>query len=301
MSSSTLKQLHDLAKKLGLRGYSKLTKVELQQRLDNFKTAVARVAAPAPKPTSTPRKRARVPKAKPPASTVPRTETRPATPMRTAPRSEAAATGMVSPEVARQAGFATEEEKVEGAKFTRYSRALPPADLGEDIDRLPSLRQSTLCILPQKPGVLHAYWALNDGDGARADIKLRLCHGDAQALQVWDEVTIPARRGHWYFHVPETADDAVLLQLGYYEGDRFVSAIRRGIARIPNLYASTRTDRWWWIDEESFRHMYLRAGGAAHEQRLGWSASIGSPFAPRKPEERQERLAWPGGISSRTR
>jgi len=282
MSATTLKELRELAKKLGLRGYSKLTKPDLQQRLGKFNTA--RVAAPAPKPPVTPRQRTRARAA----TAAPRTDTS------ATPRAERA----LAPAIPPALDYAGAEERIESAKFTRYARTAPPAaDLNEDIDRLPTLRQSTLCILPQKPGILHAYWALADGDGARADLKLRLCQGEAQALTVWDEVALPARRGHWYFHVPEAAGDAVLLQLGYYDGDRFVSAIRRGIARIPNLYASQRTDRWWWIDEESFRAMYLRAGGAAHRERLGWSASIGSPFAPRP--EREERLAWPGGVSSR--
>jgi hypothetical protein len=97
--------------------------------------------------------------------------------------------------------------------------------------------------------------------------------------------------------VDESADmGEVYLQLGYYEPDgRFVTATRRGIARIPSLYASSHTDRLWWVSEEQFRAMYRRAGGHVRGPRLGWAASISSPGgAPVS-----DRLAWPGGVSSR--
>jgi len=300
--SSTLKELRELAKKIGLRGYSKLGKIELSERLESLKTAVVRAAAPAPKPPTTPRKRSRARAAKP-AARAPAAPRVPMPPSAATPETRPAP-APVRTEAGTPSRQPSHEERAESAKFARYAHAaaVAPLDLGEDIDRLPALTRSTLCVLPQKPGVLHAYWALTDGDGTRDDLKLRLCHGSAQALEVWSEVAIPARRGHWYFHVPETtADDAVLLQLGYYQGANFITAIRRGIARIPNLYASNRTDRWWWIDEASFRAMYLRAGGHTQGGGLGWSASIGSPSAPRPERQAEESLAWPGGVSSRFR
>lgn len=293
MESHTLRELRELAKKLGLPGYSRLAKDELLQRLGKPKAARAAAAKRAGKAKRNPAHESSTTAAAPPAAkAAPASST---TPVRTdVPR----------PETVQPTHFSTDEERVESAKFRPFSatapRATPAPDLGEDIDRLPALRESTLCLLPQKPGILHAYWALAEGDGTRREnLRLRLCHGAPQALQIWEEVPIgSATRGHWYFHVPEAVGHEVLIQLGYYDGDTFVIAIRRGIARIPSLYAADRTDRWWWISEEDFRRMYLRAGGMLTGRRLGWAASIGSPSAPPKPDE---RLGWPGGVSSRPR
>jgi hypothetical protein len=196
-----------------------------------------------------------------------------------------------------------DEEQIESAKYaivppgTAVPRA-EAADLNEDIDNLPPVTEPTLCLLPQKPGVLHGYWVLPPDSVPRAQsFKLRLGRIARDVFEIIDEIALPRERGHWYFHVDESADmGEVYLQLGHYEPDgRFVTATRRGIARIPSLYASSRTDRLWWVSEEQFRAMYRRAGGYVRGPRLGWAASISSPGgAPSS-----DRLAWPGGISSR--
>ena len=164
---------------------------------------------------------------------------------------------------------------------------------------LPILGEPVVCLLPQKPGVLHAYWILPPGTGdERVEYKLRLCHAEGEAINVSEEVPVQGHRGNWYFHVAEAANTAAMLvQLGYYREGRFVSARGRSVARLPSLYASTRTDERWWVSEADFMRMYLRAGGfVTASRRFGWNASIGSPGqAPATP---QESLAWPGGISS---
>lgn len=304
MKSKTVKALRALAKQRGLKGYSKLSKEELLRRLDA--TALnpqppSAVATEALKQPETPRP-------------VPGQEekTHASEPIAPAAALDEATRGHAGRswwEPARAIGpapahFASEEERVEGAKY-----ALAPSgpvgapattDLGEDIDRLPALREPVLCLLPQKPGVLHAYWVLPDGARAGRDLKLRLCRGERERLEVWEELPLPSEQGTWYFHVPETLHNHdVVLQLGYYREGEFVSAIRRGAARIPSLYASASTDRWWWIAEEDFRRLYLQAGGfEAGGRRYGWAAAVGSPGAP-PPGPGAERLAWPGGVSSR--
>ncbi|MCR4300011.1 MAG: hypothetical protein NUV51_00165 [Sulfuricaulis sp.] len=191
-----------------------------------------------------------------------------------------------------------DEEQVESAK---YATVLPgttvpradTADLNEDIDNLPPVTEPTLCLLPQKPGVLHGYWIVPPNSiPTPRSLKLRLGRITRDVFEIIIEMALPDARGRWYFHLDEAADvGAVYLQLGYYEpGGRFVTATRRGIARIPSLYASDRTDRLWWVSEEQFSAMYRRAGGYVRGPRLGWAASISSPGgAPGAPSS--DRLA----------
>ena len=199
----------------------------------------------------------------------------------------------------------SEEERVESAKYATVlpgSVAQPAvaADLGEDIDNLPPVTEATLCLLPQKPGVLHGYWVIPPNTPLNSrSLKLRLGRIVRDAFVIVDEISLPHERGHWYFHLDESADiGEIYLQLGYYEADgNFVTATRRGIARIPSLHPSERTDRLWWVSEKQFRAMYRRAGGIVHAGRLGWAASISSPGGA-APAPSSERLAWPGNISS---
>lgn len=307
MPTKNLKELRALARSRGLRGYSKLSHRELETLLAAGdiqkpaaaeKTTKASQASPVVKAKSksaSPRAKsspARTKKAQPAAETASRT-TPPAPPPALTPKWEWAG------DVQRQA---TDEEQIESAKYA----VVPPgtavprvetADLNEDIDNPPPVTESTLCLLPQKPGVLHGYWVLPPDPVPRArSFKLRLGRIARDVFEIIDEIALPRERGQWYFHVDESADmGEVYLQLGYYEPDgRFVIATRRGIARIPSLYASSRTDRLWWVSEEQFRAMYRRAGGHVRGSRLGWAASISSPGgAPSS-----ERLAWPGNISS---
>ncbi len=180
--------------------------------------------------------------------------------------------------------FASEEARAEEAKYaiappgvTVSAQAAAP-DLGEDIERLPAFTESTLCLLPQKPGILHAYWVLEPSRLARQpSLKLRLCLLSDDTLEVLEEIPLTSDHGHWYFHVNEVQGDGeIVLQLGAYQDGTFIPAIRRGMARIPSLHASNQTDRKWWVSEQQFREMYLRAGGFARGRRLGWSASLSS-------------------------
>lgn len=298
MKSKTVKALRALAKERGIKGYSKLSKEELLRRLQTTEprpSPAAETKAYAAGTEATPPPKSERPVARPAAERSEDTGYRKETPPWWEPSQPAA----------RQTDtFSSEEERVEGAKYTLPPGSAagtgPATDLGEDIDRLPALREPVLCLLPQKPGILHAYWVLPDGAPAGRDLKLRLCRSERDRLDVWEELPLPAEHGSWYFHVPDSLQNhEVVLQLGYYRDRDFVSAIHRGIARIPSLYASTSTDRWWWIAEEDFRRLYLNAGGfEAGVRRYGWEASVGSPGAP-PPGPGEERLGWPGGVSSR--
>lgn len=270
MPPKTLEELRAEARALGLTGYSRLTKKELLALLEKHRKIAAR--APTVRPTV--RKKPEIP---PPVHPEP--------------------VAALSPGVARISG---EEERVETAKYAVVAPgvALGPRrldDLREDIDLLPALRQPFLCLLPQKPGILHAYWVLPPGfDAGRS--RLRLCRVAGDALEIVEEIALPGARGQWYFHIPESHDTgAWCVHLGHYDaaGD-FVSSIERAVARIPSLYATGSIDRRWWLSEAQFRAMYLRAGGILRTGQLAWMGSVSSPGAPRP----GERLAWPGGVSS---
>jgi hypothetical protein len=310
MPRKTLKELHARARSLGLRGYSKLRRAELEKilaRQTASRPAVAEKTAKADpkKPmravraaakSAVPKPAAARTKKKRPAPTV-----RPAAPVVVTPTAAVPKWEWAS-DTRRQSA---DEEQVESAKYAVVPPGAPApraeaADLDEDIDRLPPVDEPMLCLLPQKPGVLHGYWIVPAGATPPArTLKLRLGRISGDAFELFDEITLPHARGHWYFHVHDAVDNgAVYLQLGYYEpGGNFVTATRRGVARLPSLRASDRTDRLWWVSEEQFRAMYRRAGGYVQGPRLGWAASIGSPGrAPGAPFS--ERLAWPGGVSS---
>lgn len=293
LRGKTLKELQVLAKARGLKKYSKLTKDQLTRLLSQ--------AAPVPSTTVTASrtKKARVRKsaktvpapimsAEPSATpALPHEQTK-LTPTATAPPSSTA----IGPQASAT------EEWVEQTKYALRPNGRAPhesfTDLGEDIDRLPQLNEPVVCLLSQKPGVLHAYWVLPTGDaGERNDYKLRLCRADEATVEIFEEVAVQTRVGSWYFHVSGAHNMQV--QLGYYQDGRFVAARGRSVAQLPSLYASTRTDERWWISEADFMHMYLRAGGFATADRFGWNASTGSPGGAPAPGE---RLAWPGGVSS---
>lgn len=302
MPTKTLKELRALARSRGLRGYSKLSRSELEKLLsrhDGQKPVVMEKTKKA-----APQKAAGGVKSKSAATRAKKKQ--PAIPAahavaHTAPVPTLTPKWEWATDVPRQS---VDEEQVESAKYAMVppGAAAPraeTADLNEDIDSLPPVMEPTLCLLPQKPGVLHGYWVMPPNSLAHPrSLKLRLGRIVGDIFEIIDETSLPHERGHWYFHVDEAADTgAVYLQLGYYEPDgRFVTASRRGIARIPSLHASDRTDRLWWVSEEQFRAMYRRAGGYVHGPRLGWAASISSPGGAPAPSP--ERLAWPGNISS---
>jgi len=274
MPSKTLEELRAEARALGLTGYSRLTKKELLALIEKRKKIAARAPAMAPRaPKRTTNKKTA---ASPPAHPEP-----------------AAA---LSPEMAH---ISSEEERVETAKYAVVAPGvvLGPRrldDLREDIDLLPALHQPFLCLLPQKPGILHAYWVLPPGfDAARTH--LRLCRVAGDALEIIEEIALPGARGQWYFHIPEDNDiGAWCVYLGHYDpAGHFVSSIERAVARIPSLYATGSIDRRWWLSEAQFRAMYLRAGGIVRTGQLAWTGSTSSPGG-----RAGERLAWPGGVSS---
>lgn len=268
MELKTLEKLRKLAKSLGIKGYSKLRKSDLARQITKVQTkAPAAAAQSKPKPASAPQAEHAETRAK----SAPRTNAerlaREARPARQAPRR------------------VSDEERAEEAKYAvappgrETPHAESGADLGEDIDRLPETNEPVLRLLPQKPGVLHGYWVLAPGTLARqADLKLRLSVLTDNTLAVLEECAVTQDRGTRYFHVDETLRGAeVYLQLGHYDDNhQFVTTIRRGVARIPDLHAAGAADRRWWISEEQFRTMYLRSGGFARGEDFGWSGSSSS-------------------------
>lgn len=282
LQNKTLKELQAVAKSRGLKRYSRLTKDELVRLLAPSATD----ATPAAERVRTARRgeSAEAPASKP----------TPAPPT-ARPASAAAPSLAAAPDAITETGAA--EEWVERSKYASRPNGGAPSetftDLGEDIDRLPALTEPVVCLLSQKPGVLHAYWVLPpEQTGESTEYRLRLYRGAGAAVDICEEVAVPARQGNWYFHVADASNWQ--LQLGYYRDGQFVAARGRSIAQLPSLYASTRTDERWWISEADFTRMYLRAGGFVAAGRIGWSASIGSPTGAPGPE----RLAWPGGVSS---
>ena len=281
MKTETIEALRALAKKLGLTGYSKLRKDALLKLIANQeRKAGAKSATKSRKAAA-------------------RTVTKQKKPRRTPAKTAGAAPAKPSPVATVTPALQTAAEAEQQVESAKYAFALPgaqeptyAADLGEDIDRLPVIREPVLCLLPQKPGVLHGYWVLPAAllDAERS-VHLRLATYAGDRLAILGEHPVPSERGHWYFHVEEGVElGAVYLQLGRYRPDgEFVSIIERGVARIPNLYASTHTDRRWWVSDAQFRTMYRRAGGLERGRQLGWPGSASSPGGP---------LAWPGNISS---
>ncbi|MHB8744495.1 MAG: hypothetical protein ACYC9L_15425 [Sulfuricaulis sp.] len=307
MKAKTLKELHAQARNLGIKGYSKLSHATLEHRLaragEKKPDSGKKSPKKPPQNKSTPAKKIKAQPAavkskrpgrtKKPAATNSSTKTLPGAAPVTA---ELWATG------ARR--LPSDEQRIENAKYA----TVPPGgvtpstmatDLGEDIDHLPPISEPMVCLLPQKPGVLHGYWVVPPGSALHAkSLKLRLGRLADDALETIEEIDLPREFGHWYFHLDDTANiNVVYLQLGYYAPDgRFITASHRGMARIPSLFASQEIDRLWWISEEKFRAMYLRAGGLARGARLGWASSISSPGAAAGAPS--ERFAWPGNISS---
>lgn len=272
MKTETTEALRAVAKKLGLTGYSKLRKDELikliaKQKRKTGTTSATKSRSAASRKVTTPKKSNRRP-AKSTSATLAKPSA--VSSVKSAPRMVAEA-----------------EQQVESAK---YAFALPgapeptyAADLGEDINHLPVIREPLLCLLPQKPGVLHGYWALPPASLiAGQSARLRLATQDGDRLTILGEHPVPTERGHCYFQVGGSVElGTVYLQLGHYQPDgEFVSIIQHGIARIPSLYASTQTDRRWWVSDAQFRAMYRRTGGLERDAQLGWAGSASSSGGP---------------------
>jgi hypothetical protein len=282
MKSESMEALRALARQLGLTGYSKLRKAELLKLIATHERKAQ--AKPVVQARAAAKRAPAVTKATP--RTVKKSTTAKA-------KASPSASKTPWPQTSADA-----EQQVESAKYafappgTNVREPAYAADLREDIERLPEIREPLLCLLPQKPGVLHGYWVLPPTSlSAERSLRLRLARYAGEHLSILGEHPLPAGRGHWYFHVEEAIElGTVYLQLGHYQPDgEFVSIIQRGMARIPNLYASTHTDRRWWVSDAQFRAMYRRAGGIERGVQLGWAGAASSPGGP---------LGWPGGISS---
>ncbi len=264
MENKTLSQLRALARAAGLRGYADLSKKQL---IGLLKKRKAPLAAKSKKPRVVKKKIQK---------TVRQTASRKKAPVTRAPKLPTAPMPTVTvPDI-------TIEEQIEIAKYETALRGVAFASstlstLHEDIDRLPPPRESVLCLLPQKPGVVHAYWVLQPGT-ATDRLRLRLCRAGDQGIDIVEELKISGERGHWYFLVGEAEEPSdFLAQLGYYNASgAFTTAIRRGVARIPSLYVSAQIDRRWWISDDDFQSMYLRAGGRTRGARLFWPGSFSS-------------------------
>lgn len=271
MQEKTLAELRALAKARGLAGYSKMHKDELLRAL-----AAARPSTPRRKtatPTASRRSRAAKPKDRPHPRT--RKKRRPA-PAEPAPH-----------ERARTTDARDEEQRIEDAKFvmTPPERVASTADFGrrdrgEDVDRLPALTAPSICLLPQTPEVLYAYWILESGRLQREpDLRLRLSSASAHGSEVLQEMPLTTERGRWYFHVDAgLADCEISLQLGRYRaGGGFEVILQYDLQRLPRSTASGTVDPAWSSSEHDFQEMYGRAGGTLEHGQLRWRTGTSSP------------------------
>jgi len=245
MEDKSVKALRELARELGITGYSKLRKDELITMLKAAKKSTGAAIKSLSKTTAGKVKKAARAKSATKAS----------------PSSKAATTVAGSP-------MQNEEQRIENAKYVvgpvgASSQTQYPPDLGEDIDNLPVLSEPRLTLLMQKPGVLLASWHLSTGHGARQPgLRLRLGVLADKRFNVSQEVDVTQDRGHYYFHVdPSWPPYEIYLQLGYYEaGGRFAIAIHRGIVRLPRLLAMSALGVNWSLDEAEFEQVVTRSG-----------------------------------------
>jgi len=286
MEKKSVKTLREIARKLGLTGYSKLIKEELisvikaaQKRKKTASSGtsgkkVAKAAKPkAKKATRTKKQAAPKKAAKPKAKKTARTK------KQALPRA-------ASEKLIPAAVSGNEEQLIENAKYvtappagsaTRAS-AYPP-DLGEDIERLPSLGEPRLTLLMQKPGVLLASWQLDPGHSTHQSLRLRLGVLADQRYNVEQEHEVNTDQGSYYFHVdPTWPPSEIYLQLGYYQDDgRFMIAIRRGIVRLPRLHVRTAIGVNWALDNMEFEREVSQSGPLGRVPHRAVSNAPSSP------------------------
>lgn len=263
----TLAELRARAKRLGLKGYSKLRKIDLQKL----------IAAHKPKSASSPARK----------FSAVNTPTR-AEPggKRAARRAPASTTGKPKPDRGRVTATLDSEQQIERAKYVlspspeHLAAPVRNGALAEDIDQLPAIRTSSVCLLPQKPGVLHGYWSISRYTRwPNPALRLRLASLRGEGFEVLEEFPLTADSGRWYFHLsPDIREDSLYLQLGFYRPDgEFVTAMHRGLARLPRLTAADPADRRWWMDERRLRELYQRSAGTEQAGRRAWTTAASSP------------------------
>jgi len=271
MEDKSVKVLREMARELGITGYSKLRKDEL---ISELKAAQKSRRADAGRKSGSETGSRKVKKAAATKSTKPAKATKPV------------------PTVASHTAQ-NEEQRIENAKFVTgpvgaTQQTQYPPDLGEDIENLPALSEPRLTLLMQKPGVLLASWFLSAGQSARQpDLRLRLGVLADKRFNVSQEVEVKQDRGNYYFHVdPSWPPYEIYLQVGYYEASgRFAIAIHRGIVRLPRLLAMTALGVNWGLDEAEFEQVVNRSGPLGHvphraivtaPSSLGWALGGGS-------------------------
>src|SRR5512135_762216 len=195
MAGKTLKELRALAGARGLKGYSKLTRDELERRLAGNATPKMNVAD-APRQTAPGKKPVR---AESPSSRTKSRTAHPAGKKKTPPAMKpraVAPSAHVTAGAPGQPPLSSQEERVESAKYATVMPGTvePPtvsADLDEDIEQLPPAAEPTLCLLPQKPGVMHGYWVIPPGSTPKLEsLKLRLGRIVGETYEIFDEITL---------------------------------------------------------------------------------------------------------------
>ncbi|MCG6975534.1 MAG: Rho termination factor N-terminal domain-containing protein [Acidiferrobacterales bacterium] len=300
MNTKTVKELKEIAKGLGIAGYSKLLKEELLKAISAATKKAAKsnkkaASKKASKETTTPAKTAKKKTAKKAAK------------KKTVKKAGATSSKQVStskPEaeiVARGVAEQNEEERIESAKFvttapgTEALRGQYPPDLGEDIENLPSLPEPRLTFLQQKPGVLLARWHLAPGHSQQAALMLRIGVLADQQFYIKQEVSVNSDDGSHYFHVdPGWPAGSVYLQLGHFNASgEFVVAIRRGTVRLPRLFAHSSLGVNWALGTADFQQEVQQSGplgrvpqpgvlGGPSSADLARAGALSSSGMPRK-------------------
>lgn len=277
MDTKSVKELKELAKKLGIAGFSKFRKDELLEAIKSAKAKAARVAKKAASGKASKKKvSSKKAAGKKQAG---KTAAKKAAKKKTGKKAAA----KPRPESIARVGLEQgEEELIESAKyFTTPAGAGAihgsyPPDLGEDIENLPVLKEPRLTFLSQKPGVLLARWQLDHGHSQSGALLLRLGVLADKQFHIKQEVPVTSDAGSHYFHVdPTWPPHAIYLQLGSYNASgEFRIALRRGIVRLPRLFAASSLNVNWALTADEFEYVVKQSGP------LGSFVTSGVPGAP---------------------